>query len=264
MREWNKSYKIGNLTLKGYSVGGKNTCFYVPELRIFFDAGMFSEYESRYIFLTHCHLDHTLGLIQLITNKDYEPNIYVPLENYELFDNYILSSLKLLKSSNNIKYHNKKLFGIKQDDIIDISKEYCIKVYKLYHNIPTYGFGLMMKRKKLKEEFKKFSGKELAVIKKTNTITTTVYDKLIIYLTDTNINVLKNLEILQYKTIIIECTFLDDTDNNKHISWYKLKEYVIKYPNIKFILIHFSYKYQKSYISKFFKEQNLSNVYPWI
>lgn len=53
---WNYEFKINNhLTIKGHSRGSEKTCFYIPQLKIYFDAGVQSYLEPKFIFITHCH-----------------------------------------------------------------------------------------------------------------------------------------------------------------------------------------------------------------
>jgi ribonuclease Z len=70
-----------------------------------------------------------------------------------------------------------------------------------------------------------------------------------------------------YKTIIIECTYIYDTEEeiklakiNKHMHWTNIKDIIKTHNTIQFILIHFSMKYTKKEIEEFFKKENLMNV----
>ena len=57
---------------------------------------------------------------------------------------------------------------------------------------------------------------------------------------------------------------LEQADKTFHIHWRNLEPIVHKYKENNFILIHFSQRYENSWLTEFFKEKNKTNVYPWI
>ena len=68
---------------------------------------------------------------------------------------------------------------------------------------------------------------------------------------------------------MIECTFIIDehikeAKDNRHMHWYHLKPYIILHSDTTFILYHFSFRYDKSFIKTFFDKENISNIIPWI
>jgi len=94
-----------------------------------------------------------------------------------------------------------------------------------------------------------------------------------LFLGDTSKIVLENENIYKYKTIMIECTFildeeLEQADITQHMHWNYLKPYVEKYPDITFVLFHFSQRYKRTEIESFFEIQkvdnNLNNIITWI
>ena len=58
--------------------------------------------------------------------------------------------------------------------------------------------------------------------------------------------------------------FEGQADKTFHIHWRNLEPIVDKYKENNFILIHFSQRYENSWLTEFFKEKNKTNVYPWI
>jgi ribonuclease Z len=92
---------------------------------------------------------------------------------------------------------------------------------------------------------------------------------LFVYLGDTHINTLEKKKdiIFKYPIIIVECTFIrKDQDieiranRDGHIIWDDLKNYVLAYPNIIFILIHWSLRYTEQEVYDFFNDQLI--LYP--
>lgn len=86
-----------------------------------------------------------------------------------------------------------------------------------------------------------------------------------VYMGDTHISALeKKKEIFDYPVIIIECTFIKSdpeilrrADRDGHIIWDQLKKYVLAFPQITFVLIHWSLRYTEAEIYDFFNEQKL-------
>ena len=87
--------------------------------------------------------------------------------------------------------------------------------------------------------------------------------KFLCYLGDTSKEIFEGEQwekITQYKNIMIECTFikeedLEQADKTFHIHWKDLEPIVDKYKENNFILIHFSQRYENSWLTEFFKEK---------
>ena len=80
----------------------------------------------------------------------------------------------------------------------------------------------------------------------------------------------RNPDLFLYKSIIVECTFLDDDDmiqalRTKHCHWKTLKPIIESHPQNNFILYHFSTRYKPEDIIFFFNkdENRLANVHIW-
>ena len=63
--------------------------------------------------------------------------------------------------------------------------------------------------------------------------------------------------ILNYKTVICECTFLTEDDlshaeEKKHMNWINLRPIIKSNPEVTFVLTHFSRKYKKEFVDEFF------------
>jgi ribonuclease Z len=143
------------------------------------------------------------------------------------------------------------------------------------HSVPTVVYGISLVRQKLNEKYAGMPQRELVQLKKNGTnITCEVIDRKFCYVLDSSINVLEeNSFLLEYPTIIIECTFLFDDEvqhaiDRKHIHWLQLKPYVLKYSDKLFILTHFSLRYKDHEIKSFFDSvregEQITNIHPWL
>jgi ribonuclease BN (tRNA processing enzyme) len=93
---WNQpehTLKIPNTTytLKGFSIAACRTSFYIPELKMMFDAALAANFAPENILITHCHSDHTANIpFLLYSAKDGRKiTIYSPAESYEKINTFI-------------------------------------------------------------------------------------------------------------------------------------------------------------------------------
>lgn len=274
---WDFSYNLDKvkLTLKGHSRGSSKSCFMIPELKLYFDAGLQSPYDPEYIFVTHCHSDHSSELVHLVSyiskSKKKKPITYVPKAHKHLFDNYINSSFQLSVGS---AYRNNPhvINGVEHGDTIPINrgnKNYFMKVYNLDHSVLACGYGLFEKRNKLKKEYIGIDKNELIALKKNKVeIQENVDFPAVVYLCDTTTKIFTDSpEVLSFPYVVVECTFLYDYEKEiviKHIHWDDIKPIIEANKQCVFILIHFSMRYTNEEIKEFFDKQNIDNVYPWL
>ena len=261
------------LTLMGWSLAALRTNFYIKELGLMLDAGLSGpEWALYHILITHCHSDHCANLpFHLYSYKPPDKiKIFVPkgIERHikEFIESAYLLSSHTFPEEENIKREELHLYNFYELITVEPGDNIPILIKKV-------GYGVYNKRKKLKEEYSKLSGKEIAELRKQGVdINYDLINKLFVYLGDTGKEIFENKEwekIVEYPTIIIECTFILDEEieqarKTNHIHWKDLEQIVDKYKDNSFILIHFSQRYDNSEIRKFFEEKNKKNVIPWI
>lgn len=280
---WDYFQKLDNgLTLRGHSRSGERTCFYIAELSTYLDAGLQGLGEPLMVLLTHGHCDHSHALPMMNIGLNIKTNVLVPKEIAKHASDYIMAMYKLNKSSyipcnldnrypfTAVESNQKYKKTIKK-------KNYVIETFKCYHSVPSIGYGITELRKKLKPEYETLEGKEIGQLRKTGVEVTFQKEiPLIAYMGDTTIKALedeKNESVFNYPYIMIETTFFlpDQVElaiKNTHTHWQHLIPYVLKYPNIKFILIHFSPRYRDQEIIDFFEiekeKYKINNIIVWI
>jgi ribonuclease Z len=275
---WNfhKELERTGFTLKGHSRGGERSGFIIPAISLMFDAGVRTHQTPKQILITHCHCDHSFELPVIMTGEwKTLTNIYTPVDP-QIIINFIHSSFTMmnngLRKSPPFRVHQ-----IKAGDSFRFEegkKNYQIDVFKCYHTVDTVGYGVSEIRMKLKDEYKGLSGPDIVQLKKSGTdICQEEINKHIIYLCDTTIEVFTDVNIFNYKFIMIECTIFDEESKksaykNGHIYWGDLLPIVKAHPDNEFILFHFSTRYTDEAITSFFseeaKKEGFSNVFPWI
>ena len=284
MAHWKQKYIIPKTkwTISGFSRSAYRTGFYIKDLDLMLDAGPQCFSKPANILIGHTHIDHVANLpLTLISDEvaNYKPNIYAPINSIKYISAYI-ESMFCLNSCANIGSDIIKRFyniqGLKAFDNIRLrtnNTDLSLEIFDMDHSVPTIGYGITQIKRKLKSEYAILSSKELGLLRKSNVEFTYeyIYPSLA-YVCDTSIRVFDlNPNLLNYQTIIIECTFLYmehklNADATRHINWFDLKPYIESNPMIDFILIHFSMQYKDSEIAEFFDSEleNLSNVKVWI
>lgn len=289
---WKNSVQITpSVSLSGYSRAAENTGFYCKELEMAFDAGVQTNSVPSYICLTHLHNDHMCALNKMLINNPKNPIIFIP--NVNKFEVLLTNTLKLI-------YLASKYIHPESDKAKEARTKYPYQIVRLNigesyefkkveggsyyveglpsdHGVASISFGIYQMRKRCKPEYKSLDRSDYAKLKATGTDFTELYKHPILcYMSDTNYQPFlgpnANL-IMQYPTIVIECTFLEKCDlkhakKKSHMHWDQLSSITASNPSTKFILTHFSKKYSWPEIKKFFdavhKKTPITNIIIWL
>lgn len=276
---WQKNWKIpkSSWSICGFSRSAFRTGFYIPELNLMLDAGPQNFNKPDFILVTHTHVDHIANLpLTLIGDPGNTIQIYGPLKAEPYVVNYI-NAMFSVNAMGNIHAENSvfKYNGLTQNEMFDIcanKSDMKIHVFKCDHAIPTISYGISEIKTKIKEEYSKLPGKEIATMRKEGVeITHLVAYKKLAYVCDTSIKVFDmNHTILEYPVVFIECTFIYDDElqnaiDTQHIHWSQLKPIVVANPDTIFMLFHFSQRYRDIEINEFFSKesQTVKNIFWW-
>jgi ribonuclease BN (tRNA processing enzyme) len=76
-------------------------------------------------------------------------------------------------------------------------------------------------------------------------------------------------ELLEYKYVMVECTFLMDENKSVtdyHIHWSELRNVIKENPNVYFMLVHFSMRYSWDEIDVYFskEKEEIPNMMIWM
>ncbi len=142
-----------NLTVEGYSRAAVQSYFRVPELKVGFDIGgsPWDFMTLPTVFVTHPHLDHMAALPVFVARrrmmKMEPPTIYLPEEVVEPVDR-MLKCWQRLDRGRMIC----TLVGVKPGDEIELSRENVVTVFPTTHTVPSVGYVVWDRRRKLKPE----------------------------------------------------------------------------------------------------------------
>ena len=267
------------LTLTGFSRAAEATSIYVPEMNLILDAGMVvTTSKVRRLFVTHSHSDHSYQIPYLYSTLSPIPlDVYVPQASVPHFDHY-LTAAQLLNDHGDEKALSNcakrfALHGVTEQEIIDLDGSYRVEVFRCHHTVPCNGYAFYEKRNKLKAEYAQLNGKQIQELKKQSiAVSEQINVPLFAFLGDTTPAVFApgshSAQVLleRMPVVICECTFLDgeQSDEKGHTHWSGIKPIIEQHPDVTFVLIHFSMKHKREEIQRFFENQALKNVIPFI
>ena len=272
---WKHKATIEGIQIQGDSIAGRFSCFYLHKWKAFLDAGLHSPFSPKYIFITHTHTDHIEKLPALLTAISTFPKVYVPIGSGLYVMDYLRAHFRLSTMSNHDMTFC-ELIEVRPGDVIEIDGGVQVKVFATEHSIKSVGYAFSEFKNKLRREFLKLDKLQLLGKKKAGIdITERVEFPLIVYTGDTSVNVFDNrLNWNDYKVVITECTYIEEISpdidvkelcsKNMHNSYDNILRIRNKYNNCKFVLCHWSDRYNRKQIQEFFKKNKLDNIIPWI
>lgn len=205
------SLRYGDVTIEGYSRAAVQTFWRIPELKLGFDLGWqpWEYMGTPRWFVSHTHMDHCLALPAYVVRRRMmrmtPPTIYLPRGNVvdvqKLLDIYArLDRGKGLPCN---------LVGVEAGMELELSRELVVSVVKTYHSVPSVGYIVWERRKKLRPEYAQFSAREICALKEKGIdITYEIRSPRVAYLGDSSIRGLDaNPEMYDADILITEVTF---------------------------------------------------------
>ena len=281
------------LSIVGLGRSADASTYFIPELSIVFDAGMhIKSLNPKTVLLTHGHRDH-IGALPVHAQRGAK--IMTPKAISKLVRRFLLSEAQLNYGQEQTDAETIAalgefdIAGVEDGDEILLPKS-CytgsptplgVHVFKAPHKdgVPAVSYGLYRSKNRLKEEFQSLPKSELGkLIQKDVKITESYNEGLLFYTGDTTIDLLRTRweEILpKYRHIIHEVTFLgqpssemDDSSKRKgHTHYSLLHPWILAFPQVTFICVHWSLRYSREDVLEYFETQYggvPKNVVLWI
>ncbi|MGK0357880.1 MAG: ribonuclease Z [Bradymonadia bacterium] len=246
--------KAGGYTIRGASLGGMYTALHVPELDALFDVGIpvRSACGVRNLFLSHPHVDHLGALVTFLGMRGLT-GVKTPLRVFlpAGVEGGITDSLQAIS-----RLHRWPLtietVPMSPGDTFELRRDLSVRAIRTYHPVPCLGFSFFEPVSKLKAEFADLPGREIGRLRK---LGAPIFDhherNLFAYATDTLPKVLDTSpEIFEAKTLVLECTFLDERKTvakaraGCHIHLDELLPRLEHCQNEALVLMHFSQLYK--------------------
>jgi ribonuclease Z len=200
-----------DLTIEGYSRAAVQTYWRIPELKLGFDLGAqpWAFMGTNVWFVSHTHLDHVAALPVYVARrrmmKMEPPTIYLPEGAIETVE-------KILKLFTRLDRGRMpcQLLPIKPGDEIELSREHVVTVSATKHTVPSMGFVVWERRRKLKLEYQGLSGPEIRDLRLAGTdVTEERRVARVAYLGDSSPEGLDNCPAMyEAQVLITEMTFV--------------------------------------------------------
>ena len=152
----------GRLTVEGYSRAAVQTYWRIPELKLGFDLGAqpWDFMGTNAWFVSHTHLDHIAALPVYVARrrmmKMEPPVIYLPEQGLDPIRQLLRTYQRLDRGRLPCE-----LIAVRPGDEVELSRELVVTVSATRHTIPSLGYVVWERRRKLKPEFVDLSGSEI-------------------------------------------------------------------------------------------------------
>lgn len=252
-----KSLPFQGYTIEGYSRAAVQSYWRIPELRVGFDMGgtPWSFMGTQTYFITHAHLDHMAALPAYVARRKMmkmePPTIYVPEEVHEATDRMLKSWQRLDRGRMLCE-----LIPAKAGMEYELSREYVVTPFPTKHTVPSLGYILWERRRKLKPEYQGLSGDEIRDIKLSGQeVAAEVRIPIVCYCGDTAPQGLDaDPAIYQAKILITEMTFFRPEHRKEKIHKFghthldDIIDRAEKFQNELIVLGHFSTRYMDNQV----------------
>jgi len=249
-----------NLTIEGYSRAAVQTYWRIPELKLGFDLGAqpWDFMGTPTWFISHTHLDHIAALPVYVARRRMmkmdPPMIYLP-------EHAIENVRRLLQAFSRMDRGRLpcELLPIKPGDEIELSREIVVTAHQTRHTVPSMGFIVWERRKKLKPEYTELSGEQIRDLRLAGTdVTVEIRSPQVAYLGDSAPEGLDNCPDMYKAAILIaEMTFVapghrkEKIHKNGHMHLDDFIERKDRFENELIIASHFSTRYHDRQIRRF-------------
>lgn len=245
------------LTIEGYSRAAVQSYWRVPELKLCFDLGgsPWSFMGTQTVFVSHSHLDHLAAIPVFVARrrmmKMEPPTIYVPEEVVENVQRLLHVWQRLDRGRMLCE-----LIGVKPGDEIQLSREHVVTAFATKHTVPSVGYVVWDRRRKLRPEFQGMSGDQIRDRRLGGEdVTHEVRIPLVCYVGDSAPAGLDGYPpIYEAQVLITELTFFRPEHRKEKIHKFghthldDIVERAGKFKNELIIFAHFSTRYQEQQI----------------
>ena len=151
-----------DLTIEGYSRAAVQSYWRIPELKLGFDLGAqpWAFMGTGSWFVSHTHLDHVAALPVYVARrrmmKMEPPTIYLPEHAVETVDRILKLFTRLDRGRMPCE-----LRPLRPGDEVELSREHVVTAVPTRHTIPSLGFIVWERRRKLKAEYQTLAGDQI-------------------------------------------------------------------------------------------------------
>lgn len=198
--------------VQGTSVAGEATSVAIPEYDVVFDLGCCPRpmLAMKYVAISHGHMDHIGGLAYYCSQRYFqgmgEGTIIADARVAPAIEKMMAGYVDLERQ--NTPY---KLIALEPNKDVQIKNNILLRGFEVEHTVPTFGYSIVERRTKLKEEFNGLPQEKLKELRDRGTeITRSLEVPQIAYLGDTAPTpALIRDDVRKAHIVICECTFAE-------------------------------------------------------
>ena len=272
-----KTLAHNNLTVEGFSRAAVQTYWRVPELKIGFDLGAqpWSFMGTPTWFVSHTHIDHIMALPTYVARrrmmKMSAPTIYLPEPAVDPVRRILRQVSRLDRGRLPCE-----LVATRPGDEVDLSRELVVTVSATRHTVPSLGFVVWERRRKLKPEYLELPGEKIRDLRLAGTeVTREVRMPRLAYLGDSAPAGLDACPAMyEADILILELTFVAPSHRKERIHKFghmhldDLVERRERFANELIIASHFSTRYQphqiRHHVEKLLPDMLDGRLHLWI
>jgi ribonuclease Z len=258
------TFKHGNLTIEGYSRAAVQTYWRIVELKLGFDLGAqpWDFMGTSLWFVSHTHLDHIAALPVYVARRRMmkmdAPTIYLPEHAMAAVEQLMRAVSRLDRGRLPCT-----LLPLKPGDEVEISRELVVTVSATRHTVPSLGYIVWERRRKLKEEYQALTGDQIRDLRLGGTeVTHESRIPLVAYLGDSAPAGLDECpDMYRARVLIAEMTFVaphhrkDKIHKHGHMHLDDFVERRDRFQNECVIVGHFSTRYHDRQIRSFVQQR---------
>lgn len=257
------SWTHKNIRLLGYSVAGVTTSVAFPDADVCFDVGQGLPWQVPFsnILITHGHMDHASGVPYLIGQKamtgQTPPNIYMP----EALLRPMREMMRIWQEVEGHTFQYQLKVPVPGEEY-PLRGSLFFKTFPTFHRVPSQGYTVFERKKRLKPEFKDLEPAELGRLRREgNTLEETFDEALVSFTGDTTIEFLDHPDVRRSRVIVMEVTYWDDkktVENARTWGHIHLNEVLPKLESLKcerLVLIHASARYTTARLKEIIEDR---------
>ena len=252
-----------DLTIEGYSRAAVQSYWRIPELKLGFDLGAqpWDFMGTPAWFVSHTHLDHIAALPVYVARRRMmkmdPPVIYLPEHAIDLVHHVLKAFQRLDRGRLPCE-----LIPVRPGDGFELSRELVVEAVATRHTVPSVGYIVWERRKKLKTEYQGLTGDQIRDVRLSGVeVSEERRFPLVGYTGDTAPEGLDANPILyEAKILITEMTFVAPSHKKDKIHKHghmHLDDFVARagrFKNEVVIAMHFSTRYHDNQITHWVKK----------
>jgi len=252
-----------DLTIEGYSRAAVQSYWRIPELKLGFDLGAqpWDFMGTPTWFVSHTHLDHIAALPVYVARRRMmkmdPPVIYLPEHAIDLVQHVLKAFQRLDRGRLPCE-----LIPVRPGDGFELSRELVVEAVATRHTVPSLGYIVWERRKKLKAEYQSLTGDQIRDVRLSGVeVSEERRFPLVAYTGDTAPEGLDaNPAMYEAKILITEMSFVapshrkDKIHKHGHMHLDDFVQRQARFQNELVIAAHFSTRYHDKQILHFVRK----------